>query len=80
MSDNIEHGVRKMIAHQCWVQIEDVQPETHIFDDLGADSLDLVELVMDFEDEFEVEINDDDGESITTVQSAIDLVKRLRAQ
>ncbi len=74
MSNSIENRVIKVIAEQLSVDEAQVKPEAHFLDDLGADSLDLVELVMSLEKEFDCEIPDEDAEKITTVQSAIDYV------
>ncbi|MBI3358998.1 MAG: acyl carrier protein [Nitrospirae bacterium] len=67
--------VKKIICEQLDVEDEDVKPESSFVDDLGADSLDTVELVMALEEEFSVEIPDEDAEKITTVQNAIDYIK-----
>ena len=66
--------VKKIIVDQLGVEEETVTPEASFVDDLGADSLDTVELVMALEEEFECEIPDEDAEKITTVQQAIDYV------
>ena len=70
----IEEKVIKIIAEQLGVDEEDVTPEAKFVDDLGADSLDTVELVMAFEEEFGIEISDEDAEKILTVQNAIDYI------
>ena len=76
MSDNnIEERVKKIIVDMLGVQPEDVQPEASFVNDLGADSLDTVELVMALEEEFETEIPDEEAEKINTVQAAIDYIK-----
>lgn len=67
--------VKKIICEQLNVEEEDVKPESSFVEDLGADSLDTVELVMALEEEFSVEIPDEDAEKITTVQSALDYIK-----
>ncbi len=67
--------VKKIICEQLEVEEEDVKPESSFVDDLGADSLDTVELVMALEEEFSVEIPDEDAEKITTVQNVIDYIK-----
>ncbi len=72
--DNIEQRVKKIVAEQLGVNEADIKNESSFVDDLGADSLDTVELVMALEDEFETEIKDEDAEKITTVQQAIDYV------
>lgn len=71
----VEDKVKKIIVEQLGVEEDDVVPEAKFVEDLGADSLDTVELVMAFEEEFEVEIPDDDAEKILTVGSAIDYIK-----
>jgi len=71
---SIEERVKKIVAEQLGVIEEDVQTEASFVEDLGADSLDTVELVMALEEEFETEIPDEDAEKITTVQQAIDFV------
>lgn len=71
---NIEERVKKIVAEQLGVKEEDVKAESSFVDDLGADSLDTVELVMALEEEFETEIPDEDAEKLTTVQAAIDYV------
>ena len=71
---NIEDRVRKIVAEQLGVREEEVKAEASFVDDLGADSLDTVELVMALEEEFETEIPDEEAEQITTVQLAIDYI------
>ena len=73
--ENIEQRVKKIVAEQLGVNEADIKIESSFVDDLGADSLDTVELVMALEDEFETEIPDEEAEKITTVQQAIDYVK-----
>ena len=72
---SIEERVKKIIVEQLGVKEEDVKSEASFFEDLGADSLDTVELVMALEEEFDIEIPDEEAEKITTVQSAIDYVQ-----
>ena len=72
---SIEERVRNIVVEQLGVKEEEVTSEASFVDDLGADSLDTVELVMALEEEFECEIPDDDAEKITSVQQAIDYVK-----
>jgi acyl carrier protein len=71
----VEERVKKIIAEQLGLEEEDVTQEASFVEDLGADSLDTVELVMAFEEEFGIEIPDEDAEKILTVQNAIDYIK-----
>ena len=75
MSDVIER-VKKIVAEQLGVEESEIKDDSSFVDDLGADSLDTVELVMALEEEFETEIPDEDAEKITTVQQAIDYVNK----
>lgn len=72
---SVEEKVRELISKQLGVDIEKVTPEASFIDDLGADSLDTVELVMAFEEAFNIEIPDDDAEKISKVQDAIGYIK-----
>ena len=78
MSD-VADKIRKIICEQLDVAEEDVVPEASFVDDLGADSLDQVELIMAMEEEFDVSIPDEDAENIGTVQDAIDYVRKATA-
>jgi len=71
----IEERVRAIVAEQLGVKEEDVTLDAHFVDDLGADSLDTVELVMALEEEFETEIPDEEAEKITNVRQAIEYIK-----
>ena len=73
--ENIEQRVKKIVAEQLGVNEADVKTDSSFVNDLGADSLDTVELVMALEEEFETEIPDDEAEKITTVQQASDYIK-----
>lgn len=73
---SVEDKMKKIIAEKLSVDMEEVVPEASFVDDLGADSLDLVELIMSMEEEFEVDISDEDAEKIVTVQDAIDYIDK----
>jgi acyl carrier protein len=73
--ENIEQRVKKIVAEQLGVNEADVKNESSFVNDLGADSLDTVELVMALEEEFGCEIPDEEAEKITTVQQAVDYVQ-----
>lgn len=72
---NVEEKVKKIIANQLSVEESQVKPEASFINDLGADSLDTVELIMALEEEFGIEISDEEAEKIQTVQAAIDYIK-----
>ena len=74
MSSSVEERVRKIVVEQLGVKEEEVQSDSSFVDDLGADSLDTVELVMALEEEFQCEIPDEEAEKITTVQQAINYI------
>jgi acyl carrier protein len=76
MNNSVEERVKKIVVEQLGVKEEEVSNESSFVDDLGADSLDTVELVMALEEEFECEIPDGEAEKITTVQQAIDYIGR----
>jgi acyl carrier protein len=73
---SVEESVKKIIAEKLSVDLEEVVPEASFVDDLGADSLDLVELIMSMEEEFDTDISDEDAEQITTVKDAIDYINK----
>ena len=73
----IEERVKKIVVEQLGVKEEDVKNDSSFVEDLGADSLDTVELVMALEEEFECEIPDEEAEKIQTVQNALDYIKRI---
>lgn len=74
-TDDIVRRVKDLIAESLGVNSGEVVPGASFIDDLGADSLDIVELVMAIEKEFNIEIPDDDAEKITTVQDAVDYIQ-----
>ena len=67
--------VRAILVEQLGVEEDDVNPETHLFDDLSADSLDLAEMMMALEEEFDIEISDDEAEKIKTVNDVVKFIK-----
>ena len=71
---SVEDRVQKIVCEQLGVSPEEVKLAASFIDDLGADSLDTVELVMAFEEEFEIEIPDEEAEEISTVQNAVDYI------
>ena len=71
---SIEEKVQTIVCEQLGVSVEEVKLEASFIDDLGADSLDTVELVMAFEEEFEIEIPDEEAEAIQTVKNAVDYI------
>jgi acyl carrier protein len=73
---SIDERVKKIVAEQLGVKEEEVKNEASFVEDLGADSLDTVELVMALEEEFETEIPDEEAEKITTVQLAVDYINK----
>ncbi len=73
-TESIEDRVRKIVCNQMGTTPDKISRETSFVNDLGADSLDTVELVMEFEDEFEISIPDEDAEKIQTVGNAIDYI------
>lgn len=75
MAGTIEERVKRIVIEQLGVKEEEITPTASFVDDLGADSLDTVELVMALEEEFELEIPDEEAEKITTIQQAIDYIQ-----
>ncbi|MBU0986779.1 MAG: acyl carrier protein [Proteobacteria bacterium] len=71
---SIEDKVRKIVAEKLSVDLEEVVPQASFIDDLGADSLDLVELIMSMEEEFDMEISDEEAEKLVTVQDVINFI------
>ncbi|RUM60474.1 MAG: acyl carrier protein [Persephonella sp.] len=75
MVNNIEEKVKEIIAEQLGIEVDQIKPESKFVDDLGADSLDVVELIMAFEEAFDIEIPDEDAEKIQTVKDVIDYIQ-----
>lgn len=71
---DVHERVKEIIAEQLGIEVSEVVPEASFVDDLGADSLDTVELVMALEEEFDIEIPDEDAEKIATVKNAMDYI------
>ena len=80
MAASIEERVREIISEQLNVSKDEVTPEASFTDDLGADSLDLVELVMALEDKFEIEVSDEEAEKIRKVKDVYDYIEKHKPQ
>ena len=80
MAEDIDTKVIEIVSEQMGVDKSEVTRETHFINDLNADSLDTVELVMEFEDEFELSIPDEEAEKIQTVGQAIDYIKEHQSK
>lgn len=78
MASSVEARVKKIVCEQLGVSEEEVTPEASFIEDLGADSLDIVELVMALEEEYELEISDEDAEKIKTVRDVIGYIEGHR--
>ena len=76
MAESIEDKVKQIIVDELGVEESEVTPNARFIDDLGADSLDTVELVMAFEEAFDIEIPDEDAEKIKTVKDAVDYINK----
>ena len=75
---NVEEQVKKIVVDHLGIEESKITPDSKFIDDLGADSLDTVELVMAFEEKFSIEIPDDAAETIQTVQNAIDYIENKK--
>ncbi len=75
MAEQVKNKVTKIIVDQLGVNEKEVTPQASFIEDLGADSLDIVELVMALEEEFDIEISDEEAEKITKVQEAVDFIQ-----
>ncbi len=78
MAATVADRVKKIVVEQLGVKEEDISNDSSFVDDLGADSLDTVELVMALEEEFGIEIQDEEAEKITTIQQAIDFIEKQK--
>lgn len=76
MAASVQTRVKEIVCEQLGVSAEEVTPEASFIEDLGADSLDIVELVMALEEEYEMEISDEDAEKIKTVRDAVDYIDK----
>ena len=76
---SVADSVKNIIAEQLGVEVSEATPKASFTEDLGADSLDIVELVMAFEEEFEIEIPDDEAEKIATVQDAVTYIEKSKS-
>ncbi len=72
---SVEQKVKDIVVDQLGISAEEVKPEAKFVEDLGADSLDLTELIMAMEEEFDIEIDDEKAQELLTVQSAVDFIK-----
>jgi acyl carrier protein len=78
-ASDIEERIKGIIVEQLGVSLEEVTPQASFIEDLGADSLDIVELIMALEEEYDIEIPDEDAEKITTVQDVVSYVQNAQS-
>lgn len=78
MAASVADRVKEIVVEQLGVKAEEITPNSSFVDDLGADSLDTVELVMALEEEFGIEIQDEQAEKITTIQQAVDFIEKQK--
>ncbi len=78
-ASDIEERIKSIIVEQLGVSLEEVTPQASFIEDLGADSLDIVELIMALEEEYDIEIPDEDAEKITTVQDVVSYVQNAQS-
>ena len=76
---SIFNKVKEVIIDKLGVEEDTIKSEAHFVNDLGADSIDTVELIMEFEEEFNIEIPDEDAENITTVGTAVDYIEKVKS-
>ena len=76
MASSLERRIREVIAEQLGLEETEVLPESSFVEDLGADSLDIVELIMAFEEEFDLEIPDEDAEKLLTVKDTVEYIRK----
>lgn len=78
--DSLEPKIVEIIANQLSLRDEEIKPDSRFVEDLGADSLDIVELIMEMEEEFDIEIPDEQVEKMTTVKDVTDYISKIVAQ
>jgi acyl carrier protein len=77
---SVENRVKEIVVEKLGISVEQIEPGAHFVNDLGADSLDQVELVMALEEEFDIEIPDDDAEKIGTIKDAVAYIEKAKAK
>ena len=79
MNEEIYEKLKGIIVEQLGVKVEEISPEAHFADDLGADSLDIVEMIMAVEEEFTIQVSDDEAETLQTVQDVAKFIEEHKA-